>query len=65
MRHLGFGHGIPYCPGAPLARMETLVAVGKLIERFPELRLAVSPDTLTMRDSLLIHGPASLPIRLS
>ncbi|MFI9470099.1 hypothetical protein ACIHBQ_21865 [Streptomyces sp. NPDC052492] len=45
--------------------METLVAVGKLIERFPELRLTVSPDTLTMRDSLLIHGPASLPIRLS
>ncbi|WP_431952009.1 cytochrome P450 family protein [Actinacidiphila sp. bgisy167] len=65
VRHLGFGHGIHYCPGAPLARMETLVAVGKLIERFPELRLAVSPDTLTMRDSLLMHGPASLPVRLS
>ncbi|WP_231158532.1 cytochrome P450 [Streptomyces sp. CNZ748] len=64
-RHLGFGHGIHYCPGAPLARMETLIAVGKLIERFPGLGLAVSSDTLTMRDSLLIHGPASLPVRLT
>lgn len=64
-RHLGFGHGIHYCPGAPLARMETHIAVGKLIERFPDLRLAVSPDALTMRDSLLMHGPTTLPVRLS
>ncbi|MFD3450696.1 cytochrome P450 [Streptomyces sp. NPDC058691] len=64
-RHLGFGHGIHYCPGAPLARMETHTAVGKLIERFPDLRLAVSPDALTMRDSLLMHGPTTLPVRLS
>jgi len=64
-RHLGFGHGIHYCPGAPLARMETHIAVGKLLERFPDLRLAAKPDTLIMRDSLLMHGPTTLPVRLS
>jgi cytochrome P450 len=64
-KHIAFGHGIHYCPGAPLARMEARIAVGKLIHRFPDMRLAVRPDELTMRNSLLMHGPQKLPLRLS
>jgi cytochrome P450 len=36
-RHLGFGVGIHFCVGAPLARLEARIAVGKLLERLPKL----------------------------
>ncbi|MEM7536449.1 MAG: cytochrome P450 [Chloroflexota bacterium] len=45
-RHLGFGQGIHYCLGAPLARMETKIALTRLLERNPNLRLAVDPREL-------------------
>jgi cytochrome P450 len=63
--HVGFGHGIHFCLGAPLARVEGRIALGKLFERFPKLRLAVEPEELTYRTSTLMHGPKSLPVHLS
>ncbi|WP_409467871.1 cytochrome P450 [Streptomyces sp. HC307] len=39
-RHLAFGHGIHYCLGAPLARLETTIALRTLLARVPELELA-------------------------
>jgi cytochrome P450 len=63
-RHLGFGHGIHYCLGAPLARMEGTIAFGKLFTKFPGLRLAVPPEALRYRQSTTIHGLASLPVHL-
>ena len=63
--HLGFGHGIHYCLGAPLARLETAIAVGQLLERFPGLRLAADPASLAYRHSSLMHAPAELPVQLS
>jgi cytochrome P450 len=63
--HVGFGHGIHFCLGAPLARLEGCVALGKLFSRFPAIRLAAGPGALTYRDSTLIHGPASVPVRLN
>jgi cytochrome P450 len=42
-RHLAFATGIHVCAGAALARMEGQVAIGKLVRRFPELRLAGEP----------------------
>lgn len=39
-RHITFGHGIHFCLGAPLARLEAPIAVKGLLTRFPELRLA-------------------------
>lgn len=45
-RHLGFGYGIHFCLGAPLARLEARLALRILLERNPELRLAVPPERL-------------------
>jgi cytochrome P450 len=62
--HVAFGHGIHYCLGAPLARLEGEVAFGGLLSRFPELALAVNPGALRWRKSSLIHGLEALPVRL-
>jgi cytochrome P450 len=62
--HLAFGHGIHYCVGAPLARLEAEIAFGMLLDRFGSMTLAVPPDALRWRPSSLIHGLESLPVRL-
>jgi cytochrome P450 len=62
--HVAFGHGIHYCLGAPLARLEGEIAFGALLSRFPGLSLAVDPATLRWRPSSLIHGLETLPVRL-
>jgi cytochrome P450 len=63
--HLAFGHGIHYCLGAPLARLEAEVAFGGLLERFGSMTLAVPADSLRWRPSTLIHGLEALPVRLA
>jgi cytochrome P450 len=63
--HVAFGHGIHYCLGAPLARMEAEVALGALLARFPEISLAVSPRELRWRPVSLMNGLESLPVHLS
>ncbi|GLW90884.1 cytochrome P450 family protein [Actinokineospora globicatena] len=60
--HLAFGHGIHYCVGAPLARMEGEVAIGTLLTRFPNLSLAPTP--LRWRESTVVRSLHSLPVRL-
>jgi len=62
--HLAFGHGIHFCLGAPLARMEGQIAIGGLLDRFPALALAVDPAELRWRNSTLLRGLESLPVRL-
>ncbi|MFD0250238.1 cytochrome P450 [Streptomyces sp. NPDC127113] len=62
--HLGFGHGLHHCLGAPLARVEAAVAVRLLLERYPALAFATDPATLTWRTSTLLRGLAELPLRL-
>jgi len=42
--HIGFGGGIHFCVGAPLARLELAASVAGLVERFPELTLAAEPQ---------------------
>jgi cytochrome P450 len=61
--HVAFGHGIHYCLGAPLARLEGEVAFGALLSRFPGLSLAADPSALRWRPSSLIHGLETLPVR--
>ena len=57
--HLAFGHGIHYCLGAPLARMEGEIAFRGLLDRFASLTLAVPPDALRWRPSTLDAWPGS------
>jgi cytochrome P450 len=63
--HLAFGHGIHYCLGAPLARLEGQLAIGKLISRFPHLALAVDPAKLRWRFSTLFRGLETFPVALA
>jgi cytochrome P450 len=63
-RHLAFGHGIHFCLGAPLARMEGQLALGSLLRRFPQLRLAVPTHELHWGhgDGLVLRGLSELPV---
>ncbi|MGI8307117.1 cytochrome P450 family protein [Saccharopolyspora hattusasensis] len=60
--HLAFGHGVHYCLGAPLARLEAAIALPALFTRFPDLALAVAPDELRPVDSFISNGHRSLPV---
>ncbi|HJP77149.1 MAG TPA: cytochrome P450 [Pseudonocardiaceae bacterium] len=60
--HVAFGHGIHFCLGAPLARMEAEIAFGGLLDHFDDIELAVPVEELEYRNSSLIHGLARLPV---
>ncbi len=63
--HLAFGHGIHKCLGAPLARLEGRIAFTRLLERFPDLALAVPFEQLQFRAAgHLSRGLATIPVRL-
>jgi cytochrome P450 len=62
--HLAFGHGIHYCLGAPLARLEAHVALGALLTRYPQAQLAVPDTELSWRSGVLLRSLTSLPITL-
>ncbi|MEV7446478.1 cytochrome P450 [Streptomyces sp. NPDC091204] len=59
--HLAFGHGIHYCLGAPLARLEGQIAIGTALRRLPGLALAGTPDEIRWRPGGL-RGPQTLPV---
>jgi len=61
-QHSSFGGGVHFCLGAPLARLEAQIAVGALVQRFPELRLTDRP--LEWRRVPGFRGLAKLPVKL-
>lgn len=63
--HVAFGHGIHFCLGASLARLEGEIALTALFSRFPHIAPAVPLEEIVYRHSMLIHALAALPVRLS
>ncbi|MGH3157381.1 MAG: cytochrome P450 family protein [Streptosporangiaceae bacterium] len=64
--NLVFGHGVHYCAGAALARLEGEIAFGTLLRRLHGLRLAVPADQLRwQRPCFLIRGLSELPVRFT
>jgi cytochrome P450 len=59
-KHLGFGAGIHFCLGGPLARLEARIAIAELVRRFPEMRLLVEDPPY--RPTLALRGLASLRV---
>ncbi|WP_031168970.1 cytochrome P450 [Streptomyces durhamensis] len=57
--HLGFGHGVHHCLGAPLARLELQEAIGALVARFPRLHVA---GDITWKTEMLVRGPRVMPV---
>lgn len=58
--HIAFSHGIHYCLGAPLARVEAQIAVNTLLQRLPNLRLAT--EELEWREMVTLRGLKTLPV---
>jgi len=59
--HIGFGAGIHFCIGAPLARMEMQTALPLLMKRFPRIELASEPVS---RGTFVLRGYATVPVSL-
>ncbi|MEX1113144.1 MAG: cytochrome P450, partial [Patescibacteria group bacterium] len=64
-RHVAFGHGIHFCAGAALARLEGQIALTTLAQRCPDLRLTQDPASLTWRRGLIMRGVEHLPVAFS
>lgn len=63
--HLAFGHGIHFCLGAPLARLEAEIAFTTLLAGCPDLALAVDPAQLEWRHSRSLRALKHLPVTFS
>jgi cytochrome P450 len=60
-RHLAFGHGVHFCLGAPLARLEARIALSAVTARFPAARL---DGETAYKPNVTLRGLASLPIAI-
>lgn len=61
-KHLTFGHGVHYCLGARLSRLETTISLRCLLERLPDLRLTDPHAAVPYRPTGVLHGPQELPL---
>jgi cytochrome P450 len=61
---MSFGAGIHFCLGAALARAEGYVVFDRLLDRFPVIEPAWADERPAYRDSIVLHGLESLPVRL-
>lgn len=58
--HLAFGHGIHFCLGAPLARLEAAIALKEIIDRLRDVRCV--EETIDFIDAPFLRGPKRLPL---
>jgi cytochrome P450 len=61
-RHLSFGNGIHFCLGAPLARLETRIALMHALQRLPDIEIQPDADLMPI-PTHVFHGLVSLPVR--
>jgi cytochrome P450 len=59
-RHVTLGHGVHYCLGAALARLELRIAVASFLARFPDYRLA--SNKIVYMDRTASRRPTSVPV---
>jgi cytochrome P450 len=62
--HMAFGHGIHYCLGAPLARLEAEIAFTGLLDAFDRIDIGMPTDDLRWRSGFVIRGLERLPVRV-
>ncbi len=60
-QHLAFGNGLHFCLGSNLARLEARHAIKAMVERFPNMKLAI--DVPSWRHNMILHGLEALPVR--
>jgi cytochrome P450 len=60
--HLGFGHGVHFCLGAGLARLEARIACEELLKAAPEFKLADPTAPLDYGPSFIFHRPLRVPV---
>ena len=60
--HVGFGMGLHFCLGAPLARLELEITIRRLLERFPHLSLS---GTAPRRPTWVLRGFSSIEVSLA
>lgn len=61
--HVALGHGVHFCLGAPLARVEAKVALEALLQQLPPLRATTQP--VTWIDSFFVRDPKTLPLTVA
>jgi cytochrome P450 len=61
-RHIAFGQGIHYCLGAPLARLEGVIAFSTLLKRMPDIHLNIARDAVEWRGGMSLRGLVTLPV---
>ena len=60
-RHIAFGHGIHFCLGAPLSRLETSVALPMMVKQLPDLHV-IHDQPLELFEGRVLFGFKHLPV---
>ncbi|MGC4746970.1 cytochrome P450 family protein [Micromonospora sp. DT201] len=62
--HVSFGHGIHFCSGAHLARLEIEAAFSRMLTRFPKIRLDIDESDIRYHRDIFVRAVVSLPVTL-
>lgn len=60
LAHWAFGRGPHHCPGKELARIELRILLERVLERFPDMTLAMAPEDVQWRPSYIVRSPRKI-----